>query len=270
MGLWTLEIGTDSADTAAMPAGAVSPSPAADRVLQVLATLAQQGRPLGVPDLMGLTGLARSTLYRQLARLRQWGFVLEHDGRYAPGPLSMQLAAGFDMASHLVHTARPRMQALSHHTRESVGLLVAVNAHALCLDMVESPHSLRCSFDKGRGVPLRAGASAKCLLAHLPPAARDAELARQFEGDAAGRAALAQQLADIARTGYAVSEGEVDAGVWGGSAPLFSAPHCAVGALTVMAPSVRAHGHEAQLIEQVVVAAARISKALAHGASGAA
>ena len=186
--------------------------PAADRVLHVLAALARQGRAMAVGELMAQTGLARSTLYRQLARLRQWGFVLEHGGLYAPGPMSLQLAAGFDLASHLMQAARPVMQELAAQSQESVGLLVAVNGHAVCLDMVESSHSLRCSFDRGRSVPLRAGASALCLLAHLPAAQREALLNEQ-DIDSAARAALDQRLEAIAKAGCAVSEGEVDAGV---------------------------------------------------------
>ena len=88
-----------------MPTRGPSSVAAADRILHVLAVLAQHGQPMSAAELMETTGLARSTLYRQLARLKMWGFVLESSGHYAPGPLSLQLALGFDMASHLVHHA---------------------------------------------------------------------------------------------------------------------------------------------------------------------
>ncbi|WP_043114520.1 helix-turn-helix domain-containing protein, partial [Pseudacidovorax intermedius] len=81
------------------PPVAAAAVPAADRVLQVLAVLARQGRPLTAAELIAHTGLTRSTLYRQLARLRRWGFVIEREGSYAPGPLSLQMALGFDLAS---------------------------------------------------------------------------------------------------------------------------------------------------------------------------
>lgn len=233
----------------------------ADRVLQVLAVLAQQGRVLSAADLMSQTGLARSTVYRLLARLKRWGFVLESDGCYAPGPLSLQLALGFDLSSHLVRQAREDMIALARQSHESVGLIVAVNDRAVCLDMVESEQSLRCSFEKGRSFPLRAGASAKCLLAHMPDAQRDAVLAVHF-GDAAERAAARADLVAIRQAGYATSSGEVDAGVWGISAPLFGANRQAVGAITLMAPVTRAQGQESALADMTMVAAARISRGL--------
>lgn len=234
-----------------------------DRVLQVLAVLARQGQTLSAAELMAQTGLARSTLYRQLARLKRWGFVLEVEGHYAPGPLSLQLALGFDLASHLVRQARPDMVALAQRSQESVGLIVAVNDQAICLDMVESQQSLRCSFEKGRSVPLRAGASARCVLAHLPEATRDAVLASQWGAGSAAYQSARAELDAIRQTGYALSAGEVDPGVWGCSVPLFGASRQAAGAITLMAPITRAQGQEQALVHMTVVSAARISQQLA-------
>lgn len=236
--------------------------PTADRVLQVLAVLAQHGKSMPAAELMERTGLARSTLYRQLARLKRWGFVLESDGFYAPGPLSLQLALGFDLASHLVRQARPDMVDLAQQSQESVGLIVAVNDQAICLDMVESQHSLRCSFEKGRSVPLRAGASAKCVLAHLPEAVRAAVLDSQWGEGTPERDAAQRESDAIRKAGFAMTAGEVDPGVWGCSVPLFGASRQSVGAITLMAPIVRASGQEEALIRMAVVAAARISRQL--------
>lgn len=236
--------------------------PTADRVLQVLAVLAQQGKSMPAAELMERTGLARSTLYRQLARLKRWGFVLESDGCYAPGPLSLQLALGFDLASHLVRQARPDMVDLAQQSQESVGLIVAVNDQAICLDMVESQHLLRCSFEKGRSVPLRAGASAKCVLAHLPEAVRAAVLDSQWGAGTPERDAAQRESDAIRKAGFAMTAGEVDPGVWGCSVPLFGASRQSVGAITLMAPIVRASGQEEALIRMAVVAAARISRQL--------
>ena len=244
-----------------MPTAEAQLPATSDRVLQVLAVLARQGRVLSAGELMAHTGLARSTLYRQLARLKRWGFVVETDGCYAPGPLSLQLAIGFDLSSHLVRQAREDMVTLARQSRESVGLIVAVNGQAICLEMVDSEQSLRCSFEKGRSVALRAGASAKCLLAHLPEPDRLAVLAAHYP-DPAGRQAVDAQLAAIRQTGYAMTVGEVDPGVWGVSAPLFGVARRAVGAITLMAPVTRAQGQEAALADMTIVAAARISRGL--------
>jgi DNA-binding IclR family transcriptional regulator len=230
---------------------------AVDRALAVLAALAQHGSALAAADLVSRTGLSQSTLYRQLASLKRWGFVLEVDGRYAPGPLSLQLALGFDMASHLVQTARVDMLALARQSQESVGLVVAVNGQAVCIEMIESRQALRCSFEKGRSVPLQKGASARCLMAHLPEPAAQALIQAEPR-----RKSLLAELAAIRKSGYASSDGEVDPGVWGVSAPLTGPGKLAVAALTLMAPSVRVQGRQGPLTQMTVLAAGRISRSL--------
>lgn len=240
-----------------------SPSIAStDRVLQVLAVLAQHGRAMSASELMQKTGLARSTLYRQLGRLKDWGFVSEVDASYAPGPLSLQLALGFDLASKAMRVARPEIEALSRESHESVGFIVAVNDRAVCLDMVESQHALRCSFEKGRSVPLRTGASAKCVLAHLPDVHRRAVLDVFYPGASAAWLAADAELATIRQAGYSTSAGEVDAGVWGVSAPVFAAPRVAAGAITLMAPISRIQDRADAWVQMTVIAAARISRHL--------
>lgn len=238
------------------------PVSAVDRALVVLATLAQHGSALTATELLHKTGLSQSTLYRQLASLKRWGFVLEVEGRYAPGPLSLQLALGFDMASHLVQHARPDMLILAQQSQESVGLVVATNGQAICIDMIESRQALRCSFEKGRSVPLQKGASAKCLLAHLPTGALSAALEANLLDAGRPRQDILAELSAIRKAGFVVSNGEVDPGVWGVSAPLFGMGKRAVGALTLMAPSVRVQAKHSPLIQMTVVAAARISRNL--------
>eukprot|EP01035_Chromulina_nebulosa_P047529 gene47529-64436_t len=147
-----------------------------DRALFVLSVLAQSKAAMTAAELVQATGLSQSTLYRQIAMLRRWGFVMESDGRYSPGPVSVQLASGFDGNSDLVMAARADMRALAQQSHESVALVTAVNDRVVCLEMIDSEHSLRCSFDRGRSVPASDGASAKCLLAHLPLDQRDALL----------------------------------------------------------------------------------------------
>lgn len=259
-----------TAGAATAHADATAPTAGADRVLFVLAALARHGEPIAVRELCERTGLPRSTLYRQLALLKRWGFVLEADGCYAPGPISLQLALGFDLTSHLVREAHDDMQWLAQQSGESVGLVVAVQDQAVCLEMVESRQSLRCSFEKGRGVPLRAGASAKSLLAFMDEAAcrRVVRALPDMADEDAAR--LLAELAAIREAGYAVSEGEVDDGVWGISAPVFrrrDGRHRreSAGSITLMAPASRRHGRETQLIEMALAAAQRISTRLQTG-----
>ncbi|HCW20743.1 MAG TPA: IclR family transcriptional regulator, partial [Achromobacter sp.] len=140
--------------------------------------------------------------------------------------------------------------------------LVAVKDQAVCLDMVESQHPLRCSFTKGRGLPLARGASAKSLLAFMPQARLQTALAYLAAEAGVDAARLADELETIRAQGYAVTDSEVDAGVWGVSVPIFQRPNQAVASITLMAPSTRAAQRPQVLIDLTVGAARRISDRL--------
>jgi DNA-binding IclR family transcriptional regulator len=235
-----------------------------DRVLQVLACVARAGHPIAAKQIAADIGTPLSTVYRHLAALRQSGLLQEHSntGLFEPGPTGVQLAWGFDQSSHLVSQSRDEIRELVARTGESVGLMVYLNAQLVCLALTESEHPLRCSFARGRAHSMVRGASAKALLAFLPqPLQRDL-IAAQLGDDPAAQAALRHQLSEIRSKGYALSESEVDVGVWGVSAALLSESGRLEGALSLMAPCVRAAPRAAEFIRLTRDAAERISSSL--------
>lgn len=250
--------------------------PTNERVLQVLACIARHGQAISAKDLAAQTSLPLSTLYRHLAPLKKWGWVQEHaqSGAYEPGPLAVQLAWGFDHHSYLMAKARPQIEQLVARSGESVGLMVHLNGQVICLDMQDSSQALRCSFAKGRAHASLRGASAKALLAFLPRPLQDALLAQSDRADSVDSAnsedseprlnpdELRLQLQQIRLQRYAVSENEIDQGVWGVSAPVFSAKGKLEASLSLMAPASRAHLRQNELIQMTLAAADRLSQQL--------
>src|SRR3546814_7569852 len=101
----------------------------ADRVLYVLATLAKLERSASIAELTQHTGLPQSTLYRQLALLRRWGFVIGNQNEYSPGPMCVPLAWGFDQSSFLIQESHEKLYEISRGSGESIGLLKIGRAH---------------------------------------------------------------------------------------------------------------------------------------------
>ncbi|PXX34975.1 IclR family transcriptional regulator [Undibacterium pigrum] len=244
--------------------------PQNERVLQVLTCIARHGEALSARELVEQTGLPLSTLYRQLAPLKKWGLVQEHaqTGLYEPGPLAVQLARGFDQHSWLMNAARDELAELVQKSGESVGLLAYVNGQVVCLDMQESQQALRCSFAKGRASSSVRGASAKALLAYLPPALQDDLLAQNFlENSPLSSPSLQDlqtQLNRIREQRYATSENEVDLGIWGVSAPVFSGRGKLEATLSLMAPAQRIQERKQEFINMTLAAADRLSRKLQH------
>lgn len=237
-----------------------------ERLLDVLIAVATAPEPLPAKRIGELAGIPLSSAYRHLALLKDRGLVadLGRDVGYGPGPICLRMAWNFDRSSQVLAMALPEMQKLSLRTQESVGLMKAVGLDVLCLEMIESPQSLRCSFSKGRSQPLIRGASAKALLAFLPEPVRDEVLDRLIGGRKPEQAILLGELDTIRARGFAQSEGEVDAGVWGVSAPIFSPGGRLEGGISLMVPSMRVGDRAPTLTEETVAAARTISARLAQ------
>ncbi|MFG6157671.1 IclR family transcriptional regulator [Halomonas sp. 1390] len=231
-----------------------------DRMLALLCCLANQGTPMTVKSLAELTSQPVSTAYRHLRQLLAWGMVSEREGgTYAPGPQAVRLQQGFEQRNDLLQWARPVLTELTDITQESSALLMAVRDHALCVEMIDSPQPLRCCYHRGQVQPLLRGASARALLAFMSDEEREMALTLRTEAE---RDEALAGLETIRAEGVAVSLGEIDQGVWGASAPVFSARGRLKAVISVMAPESRTRQRTAWLAEQTRNSAQRLGELL--------
>ncbi|MBT9428587.1 MULTISPECIES: helix-turn-helix domain-containing protein [Symbiopectobacterium] len=91
--------------------------PTSERILLVLRIVAGFGRPVSASELVTASGLNKSTLYRLLASLRRWGFVMETESLYSPGPACLQMSLNFDAVQLLIQNAYDAMHKLNEITQ---------------------------------------------------------------------------------------------------------------------------------------------------------
>lgn len=233
-----------------------------ERLLDVLTSIIMADQPLTVRDVASHCQLPISSAYRITGLLEQQELIanLGHDMGYVAGPKFLKMAFKVQAGVSTAQLAGPTLQALAVRTMESVALMVASGHEALCVDLYESPQAVRCSFSKGKTHPLLLGASAKTLLAFLPPQTRQAVLDHYLERGVV-QEGFTEQLKLIEQTGYSTSTGEVDEGVWGASAPIFRGT-ALQGVITIMAPIHRASPRSDWLIEQAIAAAQDVTQSL--------
>ncbi|AEY00060.1 transcriptional regulator [Oceanimonas sp. GK1] len=231
-------------------------TPSQDKVFALLSALAVAAEPLTARTLAERTGQPLSSTYRYLAVLTRWSLVQErHSGHYAPGPMAVQLAAGFEQHNSVLTWARPLLSELAVRTGESAALMMLSGRRALCVEMIDSSQALRCCYQKGHSQPLLRGASAKALLAFAEPSLREAVLAGLRPAE---QAALETELAAVREQGYAVSEGEIDPNIWGVSVPVLSSREHLLGGISLMAPAERVGPAAGQWIRWTCDAAQRL------------
>ncbi|HVL55326.1 MAG TPA: IclR family transcriptional regulator [Burkholderiaceae bacterium] len=234
------------------------------KVLRLLLSFSVD-RPIApVEQLAEEIGVPLSTAYRYVTLLREVGLLENAAGGVRISPLAIGLARAAVAANSIVEIARPVLERMRDHSGESALLVRRFGDTAVCIDHAPSSQAVRLSFQPGQPLALHSGASAKLLLASLRDADRDDYLRRlpALLPDPDRRRALLAELPVIGRRGWAVSEGEVDAGIWAAAAPV-SNGRDVVAAVSIAALAYRTpKSSRPNLIELVRAGAAEISSRL--------
>ena len=195
-----------------------------DRAAALLKAIADARRPPTVVELAEACGLNRSTAWRLLATLDAHGLI-ERDPvsqRYSLGYAFLRIAAGAEV-DPLVRRARPVLERLARETRETTSLAVAKRFNLVYVDQVDPPQIMAPNWF-GRPVPLHATSTGKAYLAYLSPderlAALPVELERFTKTTITDPEALAAELDEVRRNGFAVCVGELEESLFGASAPV--------------------------------------------------
>jgi DNA-binding IclR family transcriptional regulator len=229
------------------------------KVLSLLAYFDLSRTSASMETLAGAIKAPRSTAYRYVSLLREFGFLMElQAGQYALGPRALGMARAAQAAISYADIAHPLMEGLSHDTGETVFLLRRVGDHAICIGRCDPVSPVRIFLEIGSAVPLHIGASPKMLLAHLPAREREVYLARAAKGDAAlrrGLGKLREELDRMREHGTAITIDEITPDVWACAAPIFENDKV-IAAVSVAGPIFRIDKARRSTFEAMVKAAA--------------
>ncbi|MHA1564668.1 MAG: IclR family transcriptional regulator [Alphaproteobacteria bacterium] len=222
--------------------------------------------------------LPRSTVSRLVRYLCASGYLSldKQTGRYTLGFSAIELGGRAQRQFDLSAVATDILADLGRDTRETV-MLTAFNQSALqvvCLDQIASQHGgLRVFANVGATFPLHVGASAKSVLAHLPPSLAEVVLKGQLTpvNPAWTQTAddLRRDLEEIRRRGYAKTHDETFPGVAGVGAAILDPRHFPLGSVAIAAPMQRmAEKDIEQYGEMITLAARTIGERLAGKLTG--
>lgn len=232
----------------------------ARRVLAVLMAFTRERHTLSARDLAEITRIPLPSVYRYVAFLRDTGLLVGGDrGGYHLSVRLIQLAQAAEAGDALIEIADPVMRRLAAETGETVILVRLLGQSAVCVHRVESSHSLRTSFEPGQPMSLERGASARILLASMPPEALRAYLEPLTRRDPAEAARLEEEVTLVRERGWASSAEEIDQGIWAAAAAVRDGSGT-VAALSVPSPLVRAPEEtRSELLDRVRASADHLS-----------
>lgn len=241
-----------------------------DRLVRIIDSFSSSRLSWTLTELSEHLNLPKSTLHRFLCSLEAHG-ILRQDDESKRWHLGYRLFVWGNLAERstaLRDVARPVMRDLTAQTGETALLTVYHAQEVVCVEKVESSHSVRLALDVGSRRPPHAGASSKVLMAYLP----DEEVERVIEEQGLAklcantiteRGELHAELARIRQCQYAQSVEETDVGAWGVATPIRDWEGEVVAAVGVAGPSSRFGEEVAQhYVRCCEKAARRISSAL--------
>ena len=242
---------------------------AVDRAARLVTEVVHAADSVTFTELAAATGLAKSTTSRLLDALERGGLVRRGaDGRFSPGEVFVRYAWRGGAEAGLTEVARPFLDRLGELTGETVNLGVARDGLVEQIAQVDSRYLIGGTNWLGRPVPLHCAALGKVLLAFgaadLPPGRLEARTPRTITS----RAALEDDLHQVRRSGYAVTDEELEPGLVAVAAPVFRDGAVVVAALSVSAPASRLiAAHLPDVAKACVAEADGLSAALGHRSS---
>jgi IclR family acetate operon transcriptional repressor len=188
-----------------------------DRAFRLLELMADAGGEVALSRLAETSGMPVSSIHRLVRTLVARGYVRQMPSRrYALGPRLIHLG---EVASRALGAlARPHLTRLVDAVGETANLALLDGDRVVYAAQAPSRHSMRMFTEVGRRVPVHCTGVGKVLMAGLPEEDVRELLARvgmpaQTPRTMTDPEVLVAQLAEIRLSGYAVDDGEQEAGV---------------------------------------------------------
>ena len=208
--------------------------------LQTILDLYSEAEPIWtLEQITNQTGYARSTAYRYVRELCDAGLLISiGKGAHVLGPRIIEFDRLIRNTDPLLIAAQKVIPQL--YQEFGGGLLLLSSLYGdkvLCIYQEPLIVDFKVSYTRGRPMPLFYGATAKVILANLPERKlvklflkHRVEIANAGLGDEWDQ--FKGCLESIRNKGYCISNGEVDRGVTGIGAAIFSDSKTVIGSLT--------------------------------------
>ncbi len=241
------------------------PPTAGAKLLAVLDAFDADHTALTLSDLARRAGLPLSTTHRLTAELLAWGGLERGaDQRFRIGLHLWEVASMAPRGLGLREAAMPYMSDLFEATHENVQLAVREGIEVVFVERIAGRHAVPVLTRVGGRFPMSATGVGLVLLAFAPAEVQEQALAQTTERftplTIVNPVQLRRVLAEVRRTGLAVSDRQVTMDALSVAAPVTGPDGQALAALSVVVQAGRAE--PATLAPAVRAAARGISRAL--------
>lgn len=210
-----------------------------EKMLSVLEFVEERGQVTGMEEMLEGLSLTRSTLYRYVRTLVDFGLLATSPGAgYTLGPRVVELDFKIRASDPVILASHPLMTQLVQHVPGIALLCRRYRDKVLCVHQVAGAVDFVSTYERGRARPLLRGAASLVILANMPTV----QISKLYHQDPEvfARAGLGeslkgvrQVLRGIRQRGWQASESQVVAGVTGIAAPIFDSGDHVIGSLSL-------------------------------------
>jgi DNA-binding IclR family transcriptional regulator len=239
------------------------------KMLSVLEFIEQRGQVDSMEEMLEGLSLTRSTLYRYVRTLTDFGLLAASPGTgYTLGPRIIELDYKIRIHDPMILASNPLMMQLVQTTPGIALLCRRYRDKVLCIHQVRGAVAFASTYERGRVRPLLKGAASRVILAHMPTA----QVTKLYEADREGFAeaglgespqAVRASLRAIRQRGWEASESQVVEGVTGIAAAVFDGRDHVIGSLSLTVGRIGLTQTETvQISSRVVFCAQIVSNAM--------
>jgi len=240
--------------------GASGSSKSLQKALRILLYMGQYGPELGVTQVASALELNKTTVHRLLNAMENFELIEKNpdNERYRLGLKLHDLGAKAIESRTLRSEAHGFLVEMGRRSNEAVSLAVPDRGGVVCLDRVDSPHTvISVRTVVGARFPAHCTAVGKAVLAHLSQVEVDSILAAngltRFTPHTITRVSeLNKNLRLIRERGYALDKQELERGLSGVAAPILARDGRILAAVGIAGPTLRFRGKE--LARQIALA----------------
>ncbi|HMN61765.1 MAG TPA: IclR family transcriptional regulator [Anaerolinea sp.] len=238
------------------------------RAVRILDCFTREHPDLGVREVARKVGLSSSAAGRLMATMKDLGMLSQNSKTriYSLGPRALTWAGTYLSTSDIRNVALPYLQDLHQKTQETISLYILDGHERVCIERLESTQNVRFVAPRvGRHLPLHAGSAGKVLLAYLPDGLREeilsSSLEKLTEKTIVDLEVLREELVEIRKKGYALSDGEWILDASGIAAPVFDRGGSISAAITISGPTQR---FTRQAIEVYIECILQVATSISH------
>ena len=226
---------------------------------------------LSFQEIITLSGMPKTSVYRMLATLEEMGFLEKGtNAKYRLGLLFLKFGHLVSSRLDIRKVAYPFMNELHYETKEAINLIIREGNETIYIEKIDTHQKVRLYTAIGRRSPLYAGACPRAILSFLPDEEIDAylemvELKPIAKGTITDKDKLYETIRQARVEGCTVSHSELENYTSAVAAPIYNNVGEVVAGLSIAGIEANYIGDQVDVLkEKVKKAAYEISRQLGY------